>query len=100
MKNNGASNLPNAVIAFGLGAIGGAISVLLARKETREQVLAQGSQSLDYLKEHGKKFRAGTEGIIAKGKELMSQRCCSFQATTGNGTQAQEEAKPDERDIN
>ncbi len=50
MKFNGASNLPNAVLAFALGAIGGAISVLLARKKTREKVLAQGTQSLDYLR--------------------------------------------------
>ncbi len=57
MKLNGASNLPNAVLAFALGAIGGAISMLLARKETREKVLAQGTQSLDYLREQGKKLR-------------------------------------------
>ena len=74
MKANGASNLQNAVIAFGLGAVGGAISVLLARKETREKVLAQGTQSLDYLKEQGKKLRERSEEAVKKGKDLVMNR--------------------------
>ena len=82
MKTTGAFNLPNMLIAFGLGAIGGAISVLLARKETREKVLAQGSQSLDYLKEQGQKLREGTDILVGKGREFISG-CCATSQTAG-----------------
>jgi len=86
MKINGASNLPNGIIAFGLGVIGGAISVLLARKETREKVLAQGSQSLDYLKEQGQKLRERSEVLVGKGRELMSGCCASSETAAENAT--------------
>ena len=75
MKTNGSSKLPNAVIAFGLGVIGGAMSGLLARKETREKVLAQGSQSLDYLKEQGKKLRERSEEAVKKGRDFVGCLC-------------------------
>ena len=92
MKTNGASNLQNAVIAFGLGAVGGAISVLLARRETREKVLAQGTQSLDYLKEQGKKLRERSEEAMKKGKDLVGCLCHeSAQPTAASERQAHEE---------
>lgn len=93
MKTNATSNLPNALIAFGLGAIGGAISVLLARKETREKVLAQGSQSLGYLKEQGQKFREGTEVLMEKGRDLMSGCCATSNTVRGNDPQSEPEDK-------
>jgi hypothetical protein len=95
MKTNGETRFPYFLVGLALGAIGGLMSAILARKETREKLLEQSSKSLDYLDEQAKKIRAGTEGIIAKGKELIGQRRCSSQVTTGNGTQAPEEAKLD-----
>ena len=97
MKTNGASNLQNAVIAFGLGAVGGAISVLLARKETREKVLAQGTQSLDYLKEQGKKLRERSEEAVKKGKDLVGCLCQDSARSTEEGErQAHEEERRQE----
>lgn len=94
MKTNGTAKLPYAAIAFGLGAIGGAISVLLARKETREKVLAQGSQSLDYLKEQGKKLRERSEEAVKKGKDFVGCLCHDPAQPTAEGErQAYEEER-------
>ena len=94
MKTNGASNLPNAVIAFAIGAIAGAISMLLARKETREKVLAQGSQSLDYLKEQGQKLRERSEEAVKKGKDFVGCLCQESKQSSAEGEkQAYEEER-------
>lgn len=95
MTTNSESKLSYLVVGLALGAVGGLLSAVLARKEAREKLLEQSNKSLEYLNEQGKKFRAGTEEIIAKGKELMVQRCCSSHASSGNGTQSQEETKPE-----
>ena len=55
---------------------------LLARKETRELLRERSGKSLEYLNEKGKKLRESTEGIVKKGKELMSHRCGSIDSTT------------------
>ncbi len=64
MKTNGESKFSYLLIGLGLGAIGGLMAALLARKETRELL------------------RETTEGIVEKGKELMSQCCGSVDGTT------------------
>lgn len=94
MKTNGGAKLPYAVIAFGLGAIGGAISMLLARKETREKVLAQGSQSLEYLKEQGQKLRERSKEAVEKGRDFVGCLCHeSVQSTAEGERQASEEER-------
>ena len=95
MKTNGETKFPYFLVGLGLGAIGGLISALLARKETRDLLRERSAKSLEYLHQQGNKLRETTEGILGKGKEMLSQRCCSSQAITGNGTQAAEEAKPE-----
>ena len=45
------------------------------------------------LNQQAKKLRETTEGIVEKGKELMSHRCCSVDATT----EAQEQAYQEDR---
>ena len=93
MKTNGESKFSYLLIGLGLGAIGGLMSALLARKETRELLRERSSKTLDYLNQQGKKLRETTEGIVEKGKELMSHRCCSVDATT----EAEEQAYQEER---
>jgi hypothetical protein len=82
VRTNGESKFRYLLVGLGLGAIGGLISALLARKETRELLSERSSESLDYLNEQGKKLRGVIEGIVGKGRELVSSRCCSVDATT------------------
>jgi gas vesicle protein len=77
MKTNGESKFSYLLIGLGLGAIGGLMAALLARKETRESLRESSSKTLDYLNQQGQKLREITEGIVEKGKELMSHRCGS-----------------------
>jgi gas vesicle protein len=67
---------------LGLGAIGGLMAALLARKETREVVRERSTGALGLPNQQGKKLRETSEGIVDKGKELMSHRCCSVDTTT------------------
>ena len=81
MRTNGESKFSFWLIGLGLGAIGGLLAALLARKETRDLLRERSTEALDYLSQKGKHLRATTEGIVDKGKELMSHRCCSVDAT-------------------
>ena len=75
MRTNGESKFSFLLVGLGLGAIGGLTAALLARKETRDLL------------------RETAEGVVEKGKELMSHRCCSGDATR----EAQEQAHQEER---
>lgn len=90
MRTNRASKF--LLIGLGLVAIGG-LTALLTRKETRESLRESRNKTLDYLNQQGKKLRKITEGIVEKGKGLMSSRCCSVDATT----EAQEQAYREEQ---
>jgi gas vesicle protein len=82
MRTNGESKFSFLLIGLGLGAIGGLMAALLARQETRELLRERSTEALDYLSQQGKKLRKATEGIVEKGKQLMSHRCCSVDAAT------------------
>ncbi|HYA29097.1 MAG TPA: YtxH domain-containing protein [Acidobacteriota bacterium] len=95
MERNSETKLPYFLVGLALGAIGGAMSALLARKETRDMLRERSVQSLECLNQRANILREKAEGIVEKGKEMLSQSCCLSQSGTGNGTQAQKEAKPD-----
>lgn len=95
MKTQAEPRIPSLLVGIGVGAIGGLIAALLARKETRDLLCERSAKSLEYLHQQGNKLRETSEGIREKGKAMLSQRCCSSQATTGNGTQTPEEVKPE-----
>jgi gas vesicle protein len=82
------------LIGFGLGAVGGLMSALLARKETRDLLRERSAKSLEYLDQQRNKLRKTTEEIVGKGKAMLNQAWCS-EATSGNGTRADEETKVD-----
>lgn len=88
MKTNGESNFSYLLIGLGLGAIGGLMAALLARKETRESLRESSSKALDYLNQQGKKLRETTQGIVEKGKALVGHCCGSVDATTEGEKQA------------
>jgi len=94
MNTNDESKFSFLLLGLGLGAIGGVLAMLLARKQTRELLRDRTHKSIDYLSQTGNKLRQATEGIVEKGKDLMSHGCCSVDATTK--TDAHEE-EPRER---
>lgn len=93
MRTNGESKFSFLLIGLGLGAIGGLMFAVLARKETRQSLRESSTKTLDYLNQQGKKLREITEGIVEKGKELMSHRCCSVGVTTEAENQAYQEER-------
>lgn len=93
MKTNGEPKFSYFLVGLGLGAIGGLVSALLARKETRDLLRERSAKSLEYLNQQGNKLRQTTQGILEKGKAMLSQGCCSSQGTARNETQAREERK-------
>ena len=93
MKTDHESNFSYLLIGLGLGAIGGLMAALLARKEMRELLRERSSKTLDYLNQQGKRLRETTEGFVDKGKQLVSHRCCSVDATTGAENQAYQEER-------
>lgn len=93
MRTNGDSKFSFLLIGLGLGAIGGLMFALLARKETRESLRESSRKTLDYLNQQGQKLRETTEAIVNKGKELMSHCCSSGDTDTAAQEQAYEEQK-------
>ena len=71
MRTDTESKVSFLLIGLSLGAIGGLMAALLARKETRELLRERGTQTLDYLNQEGKKLRETGEEIIERGKELI-----------------------------
>jgi hypothetical protein len=69
------------------------MAVLLARKETRESLREHSRKTLGYLNQQGKRLRETTEGIVEKGKELVSHRCCSVDATSKEEKQSHQEER-------
>jgi len=84
MNHQTSSKLSFGLVAAGLGAIAGALSVLLARKESREYIREHGSKGLEYLQQTRTNLRARTEGLMGKGRELMSGCCSSIKDRTEN----------------
>ena len=68
MNSNSEAKLSHALIGVGVGAVGGFIAALLARKENRDLLRERSAKSLAYLNEQGNKLRGTTEEIVAKGK--------------------------------
>ena len=65
MRTNGESKFSFLLIGLGLGAIGGLMAALLARKETRELLRQRGGKTVDYLNQQGKKLREATEAVVS-----------------------------------
>ena len=93
MRTNGDSKFSFLLIGLGLGAIGGLMAALLARKETRDLLAERSRKTVDYLNQQGQKLRESTEAIVEKGKELLSHRCGSVDATT----EAEKKVEKEER---
>jgi len=93
MSTNGESKFSYLFIGLGLGAIGGLMFALLARKETRELLRERSGKTLDYLNQHAGKLRQSAEAVVEKGRKFMGHQC----AAVDTHTEAQEQAYQGER---
>ena len=93
MRTNGESKFSFLLIGLGLGAIGGLMAALLARKETRELLRERSRNSLDYLNQQAGKLRESADVIVEKGKEFIGPPCDSVKTDTEAQKQAHQEEK-------
>ena len=83
------------LIGIGVAAIGGLLSALLARKETRDVFRERSRKSLDYLNQKAAKLREAAEIIAKKGKEFVGPHRDSVKTDTEAEKQAYQEEKRD-----
>ena len=69
MTRNGESKFSYLLVGLGLGAIGGLMAAILARRETREAFRERGGKSLDYLNQQAGKLRETADVIVQQGKK-------------------------------
>jgi gas vesicle protein len=93
MTINDESKFSYLLVGLGLGAIGGLMAALLARKETRELLRERSINGLDYLNQQAGKLRESAEGIVKKGKEFIGPHCDSVKTDT----EAQKESYQEEK---
>jgi gas vesicle protein len=93
MTTNDESKFSYLLVGLGLGAIGGLMAALLARKETRELLRERSINGLDYLNQQAGKLRESAEVIVKKGKEFIGPHCDSVKTDTEAQKQAYQEEK-------
>ena len=93
MTTNGESKFSYLLIGLGLGAIGGLLSALLGRKETRELLRERSRNSLDYLNQQAGKLRESADVIVKMGQEFIGPHCDSVKTDTEAQKQAYQEEK-------
>ena len=97
MTTNGDSKFSYLVIGLGLGAIGGLISAVLARKETRELLRERSNKGLDYLNQQAGKLRETADVIVQQGKKLIA---CNGSDSVDHSTDAEKQAFRDDKQEN
>jgi gas vesicle protein len=93
MTTNDESKFSYLLVGLGLGAIGGLMAALLARKETRELLRERSINGLDYLNQQAGKLRESAEVIVKKGKEFIGPHCDSVKTDTGAQKESYQEEK-------
>jgi gas vesicle protein len=91
MTTNDESKFSYLLVGLGLGAIGGLMAALLARKETRELLRERSINGLDYLNQQAGKLRESAEVIVKKGKEFIGPHCDSVKTDTEAQKQSYQE---------
>ena len=89
MAANGESKFSYLFIALGLGAVGGLMAAIIARKETREVLRERSGKSLDYLNQQVGKLRETADVIVQQGKKLMA---CNDSDSVVRTTEAEKQA--------
>ena len=72
MTTKGESKFSYLLIGLTLGAIGGLMAAILARKETLDGLRERSGKSLDYLNRRAGKLREIADVIVQRGKNLLA----------------------------
>ena len=97
MTTNGESKLSYLLIGLGLGAVGGLMAAILARKETRETLRERSGKSLDYLNQQVGKLRETADVIVQQGKKLIA---CEGANSVDRSTEAEKQIYQEDRREN
>ena len=97
MTTNGESKFSYLLIGLGLGAVGGLMAAILARKETRETLRERSGKSLDYLNQQAGKLRETADVIVQQGKKLIA---CEGANSVGRSTEAEKQIYREDRREN
>ena len=97
MTTNGESKLSYLLIGLGLGAVGGLMAAILARKETREVLRERSGKSLDYLNQQVGKLRETADVIVQQGKKLIA---CEGANSVDRSTEAEKQIYQEDRRKN
>lgn len=95
MRTRESGNLSYLLFGIGLGAAGGLISVLLARKEMRDALRERSRKSLDYLNQQAAKLREAADELAKRGKEFIGPDRDSVKTYTEAEKQSYQEEKRD-----
>ena len=97
MRTNGETKFSYLVVGLGLGAIGGLMAAILARKETREALIERSGRSLDFLNRQAGKLRETADVMVQQGKKLLA---CKGSNSVVRSTDAEKQAYHEERREN
>ena len=97
MTTNGESKLSYLLIGLGLGAVGGLMAAIIARKETREVLRERSGKSLDYLNQQVGKLRETADVIVQQGKKLIA---CEGANSVDRSTEAEKQIYQEDRREN
>lgn len=94
MTTNVKPKFSNLLIGLGLGAIGGLVTAILARKENREALRERSGKSLDFLNERAVKLRETADVIVQQGKKLIA---CNGSDSVDHSTEAKRQTYQEDR---
>jgi len=94
MTTNGQPKFSHLLIGLGLGAAGGLIAAMLARKETRRLLRERSVDGLDYLNQKAGKLRETADVIVQRGKRLMA---CNGSPSVDNSTESKRQVYEEDR---
>ena len=94
MTTNGESKFSSLLMGLGLGAIGGLMAAIFARKQTREVIRERSGKSLDYLNQQAGKLRETADVIVQQGKKLIA---CNGSASVDHSTEADKQVYEEKR---
>jgi hypothetical protein len=97
MTTNGESKFSYLLIGLGLGAVGGLMAAILARKETRDLLRERSGKSLDYLNQQVGKLRETADVIVQQGKKLIA---CEGANSVDRSTEAEKQIYQEDRRKN
>ncbi len=97
MTMNSESKFSYLLIGLGLGAVGGLMAAMLARKETRELLRERSGKSLDYLNQQAGNLRETADVIVQQGKKLIA---CKASDAVDHSTDAEKNAYHEDRREN